>query len=62
MDTTIIYLLDQYGIDSADEGEYVKSDRGYMSHMWVTEQDGWDVTIHTYKNQWDKWMIYIRFD
>jgi hypothetical protein len=62
MDTTIIYLLGQYGIDTEDEGNYVKSDRGYMSHMWTVQQEEWEVTIYTYKNQWDRWMIYIRFE
>jgi hypothetical protein len=62
MDTTIIYLLGQYGIDTEDEGDFVKSDRGDMSHMWTVQQEEWEVTIYTYKNQWDRWMIYIRFE
>jgi hypothetical protein len=62
LDTIIIELLFQYEIDTEDEGQYMKSDKGDMCHMWQTTQDEWEVTIHTYKNQYDKWMIYIRFD
>lgn len=62
MDSAIVCLLEQYGVDPEDEGQYIKNDRGDMCHMWESTDNGWDVTIHTYKNEWDRWMIYIRFD
>ena len=62
LDTFIIQILEEYNIDTEDKGEYAKSDRGDIARMWVTEENGWDVTIYTYKNQYDRWMIYIRLD
>lgn len=61
-DTMIVDLLFQYGIDTEDEGEEIKNDKGNMSRAWYTTQDGWEVTIYTYKNQYGKYMIYIRFE
>jgi hypothetical protein len=62
MDTIIISLLKQYGVDPEDEGQQMINDRRDSCHMWQAKDNGWDVSIHTYKNQWDRWMIYIRFD
>ena len=62
MDSAIVSLLEQYGVDPEDEGQYMKNDRGDMCHMWESTDNGWEVTIHTYKNEWDRWMIYIRLD
>lgn len=61
-DTLINDLLYQYGIDTEDEGDEVKNDKGDMSRAWYTTQDDWDVTIYTYRNKYGKYMIYIRFE
>ena len=62
MDSLIISLLEQYGVDTEDEGQSMIDDRGYSCRMWESTDNGWEVTIHTYKNKWDRWMIYIRLD
>jgi len=62
MDTLIIQILEEHEVDTEDEGQFMKNDRGDMCHMWESTENGWEITIHTYKNKWDRWMIYIRLD
>jgi hypothetical protein len=62
MDSVIISLLDQYGIDTKAEGKITESDKGDICRTWKTTENGWDVMIHTYINEYGKYMIYIRFD
>ena len=62
MDTLIIQILEEHEVDTEDEGQFMKNDRGDMCHMWESTENGWEITIHTYKNKWDRYMIYIRLD
>jgi hypothetical protein len=62
MDSLIIQVLEEYSIDATDIGQRMINDRGDSCHMWEATENGWEITIHTYKNEWDRWMIYIRLD
>lgn len=62
MDSLIIQTLEEYGIDTEDKGQQMINDRGDSCLMWETTYNGWGVMIHVYINEWDKYMIYIRFD
>lgn len=62
MDSLIIQILEEDGIDTEDKGQPMINDRGNSCRMWESTYEEWEVTIHTYKNEWDRWMIYIRYD
>jgi len=62
LDSLIIQVLEEYNIDTEDKGQPMINDRGDSCRMWEATENGWEITIHTYKNEWDRWMIYIRLD